>query len=56
VNTCSLIQGKTSDLWYSDEDEDSDEEDDDEDETAELMRELEKIKRERAEEQARKVS
>lgn len=36
----------------SDEDEDSDEED--EDESAELLRELEKIRRERAEEQARK--
>jgi hypothetical protein len=32
-----------------------DEEDEEEDETAELLRELEKIKRERAEEQARKV-
>lgn len=39
--------------YYSDEEEDSDEEDD-EDEPAALMRELEKIKRERAEEQARK--
>ena len=37
----------------SDEDEDSDEED--EDESAELLRELEKIRRERAEEQTRKV-
>lgn len=37
-----------------DSDEDEDEEDD-EDETAELLRELEKIKRERAEEKARKV-
>nr|GAT51481.1 predicted protein [Mycena chlorophos] len=34
-------------------DSDSDDEDDDEDETAELLRELEKIKRERAEEKAR---
>ncbi|KAJ7647881.1 Pre-mRNA-splicing factor Cwf15/Cwc15 [Roridomyces roridus] len=36
-----------------DSDSDSDDEDDDEDETAELLRELEKIKRERAEEKAR---
>eukprot|EP00842_Homolaphlyctis_polyrhiza_P004031 jgi/Hompol1/4629/HPOL_003782-RA len=36
-----------------DEDDDDDDDDEDEDDTAELMRELEKIKRERAEEQAR---
>ncbi|KAJ3555025.1 hypothetical protein NM688_g2803 [Phlebia brevispora] len=36
-----------------DEDEDSDEDEDDEDDTAELLRELEKIKRERAEEKER---
>lgn len=36
-----------------DEEEESSDEDDDEDETAELLRELEKIKRERAEEKAR---
>jgi hypothetical protein len=41
-------------IFPSDDEEDEDEED--EDETAELLRELEKIKRERAEEQARKVS
>ena len=35
--------------------ESSDEDSDDEDETAELMRELEKIKRERAEQKAREV-
>ena len=35
--------------------ESSEEESDDEDETAELMRELEKIKRERAEEKAKEV-
>jgi len=34
----------------------SDDDDDDEDDTAELLRELEKIKRERAEEKARLVS
>lgn len=38
-------------MFYSSEEEDSD---DEEDETAELLRELEKIKRERAEEQAKK--
>jgi protein CWC15 len=37
----------------ADADEDEDDEDDDEDETAQLLRELEKIKRERAEEKAR---
>lgn len=37
---------------YSEEESDSD---DDEDETAELLRELEKIKRERAEEKERQV-
>jgi len=37
----------------SDSDSDSDSDDDDDDETAELLRELEKIKRERAEEKAR---
>jgi protein CWC15 len=36
-------------------DESSDDEDDEEDETAELMRELEKIKREKAEQRAREV-
>lgn len=39
-----------------DEDEESSDDDDDEDETAELLRELEKIKRERAEEKERIVS
>lgn len=39
-----------------DDDDSSDEEEDDEDETAELLRELEKIKRERAEEKERQVS
>ena len=38
-----------------DDDDSSDEDDDDEDETAELLRELEKIKRERAEEKERQV-
>lgn len=38
------------------EESDSDDSDDDEDETAELLRELEKIKRERAEEKERIVS
>ncbi|PVF93353.1 Cwf15/Cwc15 cell cycle control protein [Serendipita vermifera] len=48
-------KGKQVAMQTSDDDEDEDESDeDDEDETAELLRELEKIKRERAEEQARK--
>lgn len=45
-------EGEHAEGSDSDEDEDSDD-DDDEDETAELLRELEKIKRERAEERAR---
>ncbi|BGP52708.1 hypothetical protein JCM8202_004764 [Rhodotorula sphaerocarpa] len=42
-----------SDDDADDDDEDSDDDDEDEDETAELLRELEKIKKERAEEKAR---
>lgn len=38
---------------YADDSSDSDSDDDDDDDTAELLRELEKIKRERAEEKAR---
>ena len=52
-------KGKALDLSDADEDEDDsddDDDDDDEDETAELLRELEKIKRERAEEKERQVS
>ncbi len=54
-------KGKAQDEDDDDEEEDSEEEessdeDDDEDETAELLRELEKIKRERAEEKERIVS
>ncbi|GAA5856207.1 hypothetical protein JCM8547_000819 [Rhodosporidiobolus lusitaniae] len=44
---------KAADEAEEDEDEDSDDSDDDEDETAELLRELEKIKKERAEEKAK---
>lgn len=48
-------KGKALDLSDADEDEDDsdDDDDDDEDETAELLRELEKIKKERAEEKER---
>ncbi|GAA6035948.1 hypothetical protein JCM8097_005180 [Rhodosporidiobolus ruineniae] len=46
-------KGKAVAQDEDDEDEDSSDEDDDEDETAELLRELEKIKKERAEEKAR---
>ncbi|KAL0567692.1 complexed with cef1p [Marasmius crinis-equi] len=47
-------KGKANGDKVEDEDEDDDEDsDDDEDDTAELLRELEKIKRERAEEKAR---
>lgn len=51
-------KGKALDLSDADEDEDDsdDDDDDDEDETAELLRELEKIKKERAEEKERQVS
>lgn len=49
VRACHLVS--LFNAWNSDEDES--EEDDDEDDTAELLRELEKIKRERAEESAR---
>jgi protein CWC15 len=42
-----------ADAAADDDDDDEDDEDDDEDETAQLLRELEKIKRERAAEQAR---
>lgn len=43
-------------LYLSSDDDDDDDSDDDEDETAELLRELEKIKRQRAEEKERQVS
>ncbi|KPV78215.1 uncharacterized protein RHOBADRAFT_47859 [Rhodotorula graminis WP1] len=46
-------KGKALDGDADDDDDDSDDSDDDEDETAELLRELEKIKRERAEEKER---
>lgn len=52
-------KGKALDLSDADEDDDDsddDDDDDDEDETAELLRELEKIKKERAEEKERQVS
>jgi len=46
-------KGKDDDDDEEEDDDDEDDDDDDEDETAELLRELEKIKRERAEEKAR---
>ena len=52
-------KGKALDLSDADEDDDDsddDDDDDDEDETAELLRELEKIQKERAEEKERQVS
>jgi protein CWC15 len=47
--------GKNNDEESDDDDDDDDDSDDDESETAELLRELEKIKRERAEEKERQV-
>ncbi|CCM03947.1 uncharacterized protein FIBRA_06100 [Fibroporia radiculosa] len=46
-------KGGDDDAANEDDDDDDDDEDDEEDDTAELLRELEKIKRERAEEKAR---
>ena len=53
------IQANPLDADYDDEDDvddsDGSDDDDDDDDTAQLLAELEKIKRERADEQARKV-
>ena len=53
LNQCSTVLPQEGEVFSSDEDDDED--DDDDDETAELQRELEQIKRERAEKREREV-